>query len=65
MRIEQVIWNKELGWKRDPPGALTDPFQLVLIFRATSVLKDPKKDFRKSVNSIHPRICSAVLQRVR
>ena len=60
MRIEQAIWNRELGWRREPPGALTDSFQLVLIFGATSVLKDQKvfQEIRGQYPSAHMLGCS-------
>lgn len=40
MKIEQVYWKKESGWKPDKPGYLNASSQLVLVFGATSVLKD-------------------------
>lgn len=60
MRIEQGIWNKDLGWRRDPPGALTDSFKLVLLFGATSVLKDQKvfQEIRDQYPSAHMLGCS-------
>ncbi len=40
MRIEQKKWTEAKGWTVEHPAALGDSAQLVLVFGATSVLKD-------------------------
>lgn len=42
MKVEQNQWTAPTGWTGDLPGALGKSSQMVLLFGATSKLKDPK-----------------------
>lgn len=43
MKTEQRTWTAAGGWKPAAPGSLGASAQLVLVFGATSVLKEPKR----------------------
>jgi hypothetical protein len=40
MKIEQIVWKKDLGWTPDKLGNVDKSSQLVLVFGAAPVLKD-------------------------
>jgi hypothetical protein len=40
MKIEQRCWTAGQGWRPAAPGAMKDPAHLVLVFGATSLLRD-------------------------
>jgi len=40
MKIEQIVWKKDLGWKPDKLGNVDKSSQLVLVFGAAPVLQD-------------------------
>lgn len=40
MKIEQKRWTEAHGWEPDTPGALGESTQLVLVFGATSILRE-------------------------
>jgi len=42
MKLEQNKWTAAGGWKPGAPGALRDSAQLVLVFGATAIMKDPQ-----------------------
>lgn len=42
MRIEQKMWSKRAGWVPEKPGELNSKADLVFLFGATAILKDPK-----------------------
>jgi hypothetical protein len=60
MNIEQQQWTKTDGWVPDAPGALSNIAQLVLVFGATSVLKqhDLLQNIRMSYPNAHLLGCS-------
>ncbi len=39
MKIEQVRWSESAGWHPHPPGRLSAPAQLVLLFGSTPILR--------------------------
>lgn len=43
MELEQKSWTEAYGWEPDRPGTLGESAQLVLIFGATSILKEQKQ----------------------
>lgn len=41
MKLEQRYWTTAQGWAPTAPGVMKDPAHLVLVFGATSLLRDP------------------------
>lgn len=52
MKIEQRYWTAAQGWVPDEPGSLKEPSHLVLVFGATSLLKD--HDHIKRLKTVYP-----------
>lgn len=53
MKIEQSSWTAELGWTPTTPGVLGESAQLVLVFGATALLRDPQPI--QSIQQAYPR----------
>lgn len=60
MEIEQRGWTETNGWVPDTPGALRESAQLVLVFGATSILREQKhfQEIKKAYPKAHLFGCS-------
>jgi hypothetical protein len=60
MRIEQTSWTEAYGWEPGKPRDLGESAQLVLMFGATSILKEQKQfqEIRTAYPSAHVLGCS-------
>jgi hypothetical protein len=52
MKTEQRTWTQAHGWAPSSPGPLAQSAQLVLVFGATAVLKDPR--VAESIRAFYP-----------
>jgi hypothetical protein len=52
MKVEQRVWTGSRGWHPDEPGNLRDSAGLVLVFGATSVLKN--RDIFREITKSYP-----------
>jgi hypothetical protein len=60
MRIEQTSWTEAKGWEPEAPGALGESAQLVLVFGATSILREQEQlqGVKKAYPGAHILGCS-------
>lgn len=60
MIIEQTSWTETKGWEPEAPGALGEPVQLVLVFGATSILREQEQlqQVKEAYPSAHILGCS-------
>ena len=60
MKIEQTIWTEAKGWEPEAPGALGESAQLVLVFGATSILREQEQlqGVKKAYPGAHILGCS-------
>jgi hypothetical protein len=60
MKVEQTKWTKAKGWEPDIPNCLGESAQLVLVFGATSILKEqePLQEIKQAYPGAHILGCS-------